>query len=87
MHLQLRLRMAECGQAGDGGELARAQVQPRTAVHITEAELDHVAREVGGNVFQRIDHVLAGLAVDLGEALATSCVAFVVHLESFPFSA
>ena len=61
MHLELRLRMAERGQRGDGRDLAFAQRQAEAAVDVAEGEFDDVAAEVGRDVAQRVDDALAVL--------------------------
>lgn len=65
--LELRGRIAHRCQSRDGGDLAGAQVEAGAAVDVAEGELEQVGREIGGNVGERGDDLLSGLAVDLSE--------------------
>lgn len=80
VHLQLRCRVAQRRERGNGGDLALTQRQPRAAIDVAKAELDDVAAEVGRNVGQGLDHALAGNIIDFLELLPAPCVAVVLQI-------
>ena len=76
---ELRLGAADRRQRRDRNQLARPVVQPRTAVHVAVAELDHVLRQVGGDVPDALDHALPVLAGQLAKTLPAPVVPLVHH--------
>lgn len=56
MDLQLRLRIAQRGEGGNGGQLARAQRQGGAREHVAVGKIDDPVAQFGRQVAQRIDH-------------------------------
>ncbi|AMJ59173.1 hypothetical protein AXW83_01640 [Bosea sp. PAMC 26642] len=50
MDLELRRGIAERSQCGDGGDLARSQIETWARIDVAEWKLDQVAGKVGSNV-------------------------------------
>src|SRR5436189_3019299 len=48
--LQLRHRMAERAQRGDGAQLTRLEIEPGTGQHFAEGEVDRKSDKVWGNI-------------------------------------
>ena len=85
MHFELGCGVAQCRERGHHGDLAAAQVEPRTRVDVAEWKLDQVAGEVGRDVGETLDDALTGLTVDLaqlGEATAIAGTGFGIYCTS-----
>src|SRR5581483_6122248 len=65
VHLQLRLGVADRGQRRHRGDLPLPQRKYAPRIDVTEGKLDRVPGQVGGDRLERVDHALAGVAVDL----------------------
>lgn len=79
MDFQLGLTATECGQHSESDQLSLLWIQARSGVDVSEAVLDDVASEVGGDITKGFDHSMAGLAVDgvehllaIGESLVVA---------------
>ena len=67
MHFQLRGGIAHGCQRGNGGDFARPQIKPGTAIDVAERKFEHIAGKVGRDVCQGRQDLLPGFAIDLGE--------------------
>jgi hypothetical protein len=72
MHFQLRRGVAHGRQGRDGGNFARAQIETGARVNIAKRELEQVVGKIGRDIGQRIDHLLAGSAIDFSQFLLAS---------------
>src|SRR5207253_526002 len=80
--LELRLAAAECRQRCDRRDLATREVEAGPRVDIAVAELDDVSREVGRDVADTLDHLLAVRAGELVQPGPAPLVPIVTHPSS-----
>ena len=80
--LELGLRTSERGQRRDRGQLALPVAQALAGVDVSVPELDHVPRQIRGDVLQALDDTFSLLAGQFTQAFPTSLVPIVTHQRS-----
>lgn len=77
MDLELRLRVTHGNQCGDGDQFARPKVQAGTLIHVAKGKFDDVAAQIGCDIGQRCDDLLARITVNFSQARLTAHVSIV----------